>query len=52
MGTRQNGVVAQRIERGVASVVVQTLRIQTWMPTMPFIYYDQDEVYTGTCKGF
>jgi hypothetical protein len=50
-GTRENGMVAQRLYRGAAAVVVQTLRIQTWIQDMPFVYYDDAEIYTGSCRN-
>jgi hypothetical protein len=48
--SQKNGLIAVRIYEGLASVVVQTFRIETWAENMPFIFLDQNEVYSGTCK--
>lgn len=51
-GTDQNALVAIRILDGVASVVVDVLRIQTWREGWPFMLVEQDYVHTGKCKKF
>jgi hypothetical protein len=48
--SQKNGLIAVRIYEGLASVVVQTFRIETWAENMPFIFLDQNEVYSGTCN--
>jgi hypothetical protein len=50
-GTNENDMVAARVYKGPASTSLRTLRIRTWRPTMPFVYVNDDEIFTGTCRA-
>tara|TARA_R110000868_G_scaffold408936_1_gene693327 strand:+ start:1007 stop:1441 length:435 start_codon:yes stop_codon:yes gene_type:complete len=51
-GSRENSSIGVREYHGLASSGVDTIRIQTWAPGMPFMYTFGDEIYTGNCKLF
>ncbi len=44
-----NGLVAIRQAKGPASTVVQVMRIKTYIEGWPFLFLDQDTLFSGRC---
>lgn len=49
-GTDQNDLLAIRYYKGMGSVVIDVLRITTWVSGWPFLLMERDTVYSGTCR--
>ena len=49
-GSDQNSLIATRYYEGLGSTVVEVLRIKTWVKSWPFLLFEQDTVYSGTCR--
>jgi hypothetical protein len=49
-GSDQNSLVALRYYEGISSVVVDVLRVKTWVDGWPFLLVEQETVYSGNCR--